>query len=173
MLNQSKPVDLRVARHIESLRQLIKVLNNVANGTLTNPSIVRACSTQAELARLSIPKEKILPMSLNTLKAVAKIDPQHSWEELETLRKRITELNVSKVNRGTKSQRPPEEETLRRMLDESFRTRAFLYRAYGHLISLADSYAQSNEIFAQKLKQHRLMFRPELGLRMVKKHEGK
>lgn len=171
MTKERKRGDLRVNRHIDDLSRLYELLQEIDNGNIRNEEVIFSCSTQGGLARLNLPDKKIKPMSLNTLKATAKEHPSYSWESLEKLRKKVASLSSSRKKDQPHVSRRSIEEDLQNKLDEAYRIRAVLYKAYGHLLELADSQTHLDEAFARHVEQHKLLFSTDFGLRIVSNEE--
>lgn len=160
--------DARIARNDEQFEYRLDLLRTITVESYTGKVHTEAWRNQGALAALDLPEKKIHPVSLNTLKAAASRRKGNAWAEIEELRKKANTLGRSRNSKSNKENTPPE--NLQEDLEQSFRARAIIYRAYSDLLSLSFSFASNDDGFTEKLRQHKAKFEQDLGLLMVAKN---
>jgi hypothetical protein len=116
--------------------------------------------SQSDISKLDIPEKSIIPMSLNTLKAVADEYLDGGWEALDRLRKtalntvRKASINKGKPSRGSvndlKSQLEASKKESQNFLNEIGR----FADQYKNLLEVARIEASQNANFSVRFKNH-------------------
>ncbi|WP_139260697.1 hypothetical protein [Duganella sacchari] len=160
--------------HDIGFQMRLAALTAILAGKVTSDRIAAACVSQSALAKLNLPEKNINPMSLNTLKSAAQRSSQSGWENLDDLRKKVLLKNSERKNSISKANRASVvKHSLQNEIDESFRVRSFLYRAYSDLLALAEAHSRTDSSFQEKLLQHKELFLIEIGFHIVRSDNEK
>ncbi|MGF6508601.1 hypothetical protein [Paraburkholderia sp. 32] len=132
----------------------------------TDEAVIQACGTQRGLAALTLPDEKIRPMSLNCMKSVAAFAIEDGgWPRLDRLRRTVHTMRKQGTRKNRMGKDSKERRTETELLAEADRGRLRLARAYTELLALADKYVkdEGREPFAR----HQATWREQLGMSVV------
>ncbi|WP_152530671.1 hypothetical protein [Paraburkholderia dilworthii] len=134
--------------------------------------LLEACSTQEDLAKFCNPAEKIVAMSLNTLKRAADSTlGTDGWNKLNRLRielrqtvqaapKRLSPLQASRAHTRRVEDR----------IDRDYRARAVVYRAFLDAIALAREFSDQNPERLQKIARLQATFEADLAIKAIKEN---
>lgn len=144
----------------ESIRNTYKLLIRIIEDPNSVKDLDISCFTdQKRFAQLNLPKEKIIPMSLNSWKAYADEIMPIGWKELDKLRKKALQSIIKKneqkeLSRGSKKD-------LQRRLDESdYLAQSYLNEIvrfseqYKHLLEICHIQARNDADFAGLFSGH-------------------
>lgn len=157
-------------RVFSALPHFLLLQQQLKRGASASREVIEACRSQAGLASLSIPKHKVKPVSLNTLKAAANNCPEMGgWAAMDLMRK---ELSGRRVTGGMNSATAREVSTPGldsiTLADEADRSRLRVERAYLALLKIARSAASRDEQLGNDLVRHMSEWGNALGLALAK-----
>jgi len=152
---------------INSVRQRWILLGSILDNPKKLPrQISDACKSQGALAKLELPQEGVFKMTLNTLKATARIaieknDGKDGWEQLEERRLSVQSLVVKHSQLKQSARKKPTDNLisdLQEALDKSNRQRLRLERGYFEMLTILRELAKSDPSLEVKLKRHLATF---------------
>lgn len=133
----------------------------------------KACASQGSLAALNLPKEGIVPVSLNTLKKAADLAiEQGGWQELDKKRKTLLHLVIStRIERRERKRNSAAGKVamFEAQLSQERRARVVLNRAYVELYKKFEALAENDSNLARQLERHAATFAVPQRLEVVEK----
>lgn len=177
MKNNEGNTDCNRDSKMSALRRAELLQAALQDLTKAPKQLLRACSHQRLLAALNIEKQRVRPVSLNTLKKAADLAVEGGWERLDRLRRDVLTARTQRDCRGKKSSASNGRKDLRLRLEETAerleqerRARAILNRAYVDIVGKLQVVAKKDELFASELARHLATFNIPLRFEVV---EGK
>jgi hypothetical protein len=167
----AKSVALQHEANKKSVRALFTLLRKADVSTSRISTLLSdACENQQRLAELTILEHGVHRMSLNTLKSVANIVIEDGgWKKIDELRRRIRfrRANHSRRVKSRLQRRINKLSEMNSKLEEAFRIRSVMNRAYFDAISILRSQATNDTIIRQKLERHFATYGDAMGIRIV------
>ncbi|WP_413196778.1 hypothetical protein [Pararobbsia alpina] len=164
-MTKHAPID----KSVDSTRALWLLLKAaIEQPGKVSEKLVAACATQASICLFQDPHNKIVRLSLNTLKNAAEIAVEPGgWKELNSLRRKVAILRLANTHGRIRNGRGIREELKRKIkenlelvqrVQELLRGRTLLLSAYMDTVEMLRTHAKLSPVLHERLHEHESIF---------------